>query len=167
LSDSFKTPGRAAENVAGEGDLMPTPYLIVSSSREAIDFYTRALGAKEIVRLEMPDGKIGHAELDFAGEALMLADEFPELGFVSPARLGGSAVSLYLRVPDVDAAHARALAAGAREREAPADQIDGDRRSAIIDPFGHAWSLATRKEDVLPAELVRRFRASMNSGEQR
>jgi PhnB protein len=140
---------------------MPVPYLIVSPAAEAIAFYARVFDAVELVRLAMPDGRVGHAELHLGGGTLMLADEFPEEGYASPLRLGGSAVSLYLSVDDVDAVHARALAAGARERAAPTDHFDGDRRGTLVDPFGHVWSVATRKEAVSPEELVRRFEKAM------
>jgi PhnB protein len=140
---------------------MPVPYLIVSPAADAIAFYTRAFGAIESLRLALPDGKVAHAELRLGEDPIMLADEFPEEGYLSPLRLGGSGVSLYLRVDDVDATHARALAAGARERAAPADQFDGDRRGTLVDPFGHVWSLATRRQSVSPEELVRRFEQAM------
>ena len=140
---------------------MPVPYLIVSPAAEAISFYTRVFGATELVRLAMPDGKVGHAELRLGDGSIMLADEFPGEGFASPLRLGGSAVSLYLSVSDVDAVHARALAAGARERAAPTDHFDGDRRGTLVDPFGHVWSIATRKESVSHEELLRRFEKAM------
>ena len=136
---------------------MPIPYLIVTPAAEAIAFYTRVLGARELVRLAMPGGKIAHAELAFGDERVMLADAYPELGFVDPKALGGSPVSLYLRVPDADAALARALAAGASERAPVADHFDGDRRGTIADPFGHVWSIAAEREAVSHAELVRRF----------
>jgi PhnB protein len=136
---------------------VPTPYLIADSAAQAIAFYVRVFDAAERLRLVTPDGRVAHAELLVGGGLVMLADEFPEQGYVSPIRLGGSAVSIYLRVPDVDAVHGRALASGAREHMAPADQFDGDRRSTIIDPFGHVWSIATRQEDVADEEVVRRF----------
>jgi PhnB protein len=136
---------------------MPVPYLIVSPASDAIAFYARAFGATEVVRLAMPGGKIAHAELRLGGDTLMLADEHPDEGYVGPQRLGGTPVSLYLSVADVDAVHARALAAGATERMAPADQFDGDRRGTLVDPFGHVWAVATRKEEVSNAELLRRF----------
>jgi PhnB protein len=136
---------------------VPTPYLIADSAAQAIAFYVRVFDATERLRLTTPDGRVAHAELLVGGEPVMLADEFPEQGYVSPIRLGGSAVSIYLRVPDVDAVHARALASGARERMAPADQFDGDRRSTITDPFGHVWLIATRQEAVASEEVVRRF----------
>jgi PhnB protein len=144
---------------------MPTPYLIASPASDAIAFYARVFDARERIRLAMPDGRIGHAELTIGDGALMLADEFPEQGFASPKRLGGSPVELYLLVSDVDATHARACAAGASEKSAPEDQVDGERRSSIVDPFGHVWLLATRREDLAPDEIVRRFHAAMGKGE--
>ncbi len=144
---------------------MPTPYLIASPATEAIDFYVRVFGALERIRLAMPDGRIGHAELSIDGHPFMLADEFHEQGFSSPKRLGGSPVELHLLVPDVDATHARACTAGAHEKSAPEDQLDGERRSSIVDPFGHVWLLATRREEIPPDEIVRRFRAAMTAGE--
>ncbi|MBM4382979.1 MAG: VOC family protein [Deltaproteobacteria bacterium] len=144
---------------------MPTPYLIASPASEAIDFYARVFGAREHIRLAMPDGRIGHADLSIRDGTLMLAYEFPEQGFASPKRLGGSPVELHLLVPDVDATHARACAAGATEKSAPENQVDGERRSSIVDLFGHVWLLATRREELAPDEIVRRFHAAMSKGE--
>ena len=143
---------------------MPVPYLIVSSAAEAIAFYARVFDATELVRLESPDGKIAHAELRIGNDRIMLADEYPEQGYASATRLGGSPVSLYLVVEDVDTVHARALAAGASERMAVADQFDGDRRGTLVDPFGHVWLVATQRERVGPAELVERFRKLIEAG---
>jgi PhnB protein len=140
---------------------MPIPYLIVSPAADAITFYARVFGARELVRLATPDGKVAHAELRLGDGTIMLADEHADLGYVGPLRLGGSPVSLYLTVDDVDAVHARALSAGARERAAPADHFDGDRRGTLVDPFGHVWSVATRKQDVPHEELLRRFEQAM------
>jgi PhnB protein len=136
---------------------MPVPYLIATPAAEAIAFYTRVLGARELVRLTSPDAKIAHAELAIGDERLMLADAYPEMGYASPTDLGGSPVSLYVRVADADAVQARAIAAGATERSPVADQFDGDRRGSIVDPFGHVWLIATEREVVSNAELVRRF----------
>jgi PhnB protein len=136
---------------------MPVPYLIATPAAEAIAFYTRVLGARELVRLTSPDAKIAHAELAIGDDKLMLADAYPEMGYPSPADLGGSPVSLYVRVADADAVQARAVAAGATERSPVADQFDGDRRGSIVDPFGHVWLIATEREVVSNAELLRRF----------
>lgn len=138
-----------------------TPYLIVSEAHRAIDFYELAFGATELVRLAEPGGKIMHAEIRIGESSIMLADEFPGMGYRSPQSLGGSPVSILLYVPDVDAFFARALAAGAVETMAVADQFDGDRRGTLVDPFGHVWLLATRKESVSHEELLSRFAKMM------
>lgn len=136
---------------------MPIPYLIATPAAEAIAFYARVFGARELVRLTAPDGKIAHAEIAIGDERVMLADAYPDQGYASPTDLGGTPVSLYVRVSDADAVHARALAAGASERSPVTDQFDGDRRGAMVDPFGHVWLVATEREAVTNAELVRRF----------
>ena len=136
---------------------MPVPYLIATPAAEAIAYYTRVLGARELVRLTSPDAKIAHAELAIGDDRFMLADAYPEMGYKGPADLGGSPVALYVRVGDVDAVQASAIAAGATERSPVADQFDGDRRGSIVDPFGHIWLIATEREAVSNAELVRRF----------
>jgi PhnB protein len=139
-----------------------TPYIIVEHADRAIDFYKISFGAIELVRLTDGTGKVQHAELLIGSAALMLADEFPEMGYRSPKTLGGSPVSLLLYVPDVDAFFARALAGGATETVAVGDTFDGDRRGTLTDPFGHVWLLATKREDVSYDELKRRF-ASLTS----
>ncbi|HEX3398550.1 MAG TPA: VOC family protein [Steroidobacteraceae bacterium] len=141
-----------------------TPYLIVSSANAAITFYKAAFNASEVVRLTDPAGKIMHAELRINGTPLMLADEFPDMGYRSPRTLGGSAVSILLYVQDVDAQFARALAAGAASTMEVADQFDGDRRGTLTDPFGHVWLLATKKEDISSEELQQRFQVLMAIG---
>jgi PhnB protein len=142
-----------------------TPYLIVSSAKAAISFYKAAFNASELVRLTDPTtGKVMHAELRIEGMPLMLADEFPEMGYRSPQSLGGSPVSMYLYVADVDSQFARALAAGASSTLEVADQFDGDRRGTLTDPFGHVWLLATKKEDISSEELQRRFQVLMAVG---
>ncbi|MES2947823.1 MAG: VOC family protein [Pseudomonadota bacterium] len=138
-----------------------TPYLIVSDAARAIDFYKQSFGATERVRLADSGGKLMHAELLIGNTRLMLADEFPEMGYRSPQSLGGTPVSLLLYVEDVDTFFAKALAGGATETMAIADQFDGDRRGTLTDPFGHVWLLATKKEDVSYAEMQRRFEKMM------
>ena len=133
-----------------------TPYLIVKNAAQALDFYKRALGARERMRLTAPDGKIGHAEIEVGGCCVMLADEHPENGHVGPETIGGSPVSLHVYVEDVDARFRQALAAGAREKRAVADQFYGDRSGSFEDPFGHLWHLSTHKEDLSPDEINRR-----------
>ena len=139
-----------------------TPYLIVTGAAGAIEWYKRAFGATEVVRLADPAGKVMHAEIRIGGLSLMLADEFPGMGYRSPHSLGGSPVSILLYVEDVDLLFGQALAAGGTETMAVADQFDGDRRGTLMDPFGHVWLLASKKEDVSPAELRKRFEQMMN-----
>lgn len=135
------------------------PYLIVTGAREAIAFYERAFGAVERLRLETPDGFIGHAELGLGDAVLMLCEEVPAIGFYSPQHYGGTPVTLALYVPDVDAAIARAIEAGAKLKRPVEDQFYGDRSGSVVDPFGHVWTLATHVEDVSPEEMHRRFQA--------
>ena len=142
-----------------------TPYMIVSDGAKAIEFYKRAFGATELVRLADDTGKVMHAELRIGNSPIMLADEFPEMGYSSPQSLGGSPVSILLYVADVDAQVACAIAAGAKETMPVADQFDGDRRGTLTDPFGHVWLVATRKEDISLEEMRRRFETMMKQGE--
>jgi PhnB protein len=136
-----------------------TPYLIVSGAARAIDFYQRAFGAVELFRLEGPDGTIGHAEIRIGNSPVMLADAMND--YPDPLKLGGAAVSFMIYVPDVDAAFARAVAAGATVKRPVADQFYGDRTGTLADPFGHVWSFSTHVEDVSPEEMDRRFQALM------
>jgi PhnB protein len=132
------------------------PYLIVKGGHAAIDFYVRAFGATEALRLDQPDGRLGHAELRIGNAQLMLADEFPEREILGPRTLGGTPVMLQVYVEDVDALVARATAAGAELRRPPTDQFYGDRSAELRCPFGHRWVFATRIEDVSPDEMKRR-----------
>jgi PhnB protein len=136
-----------------------TPYLIVSGAAKALDFYARAFGAVERDRMQDPTGKVRHAEITIGQACVMLADEHPEIGALSPATVGGSPVNLHLYVEDVDAFVARAVAAGATLTRPVADQFYGDRVGGITDPFGHRWSIATHKEDLNPEEIRRRAAA--------
>jgi len=141
-----------------------TPYLIVRGAGKAIDFYKRAFGATETMRMEQPDGRIGHAEIKIGDSPIMLADEFPEMGFKSPQSYGGSSVGILLYVEDADAVYAQALAAGGEELKPLADQFYGDRSGTITDPFGHTWTVATHQEEVSPEELRSRFEAMTQGG---
>jgi PhnB protein len=139
-----------------------TPYLTVKGAAQAIDFYKRAFGAQEVERMPGPDGtSVMHAELKIGDSIVMLSDEFPQMGTRSPQTLGGSTVSLFLYVPDVDAAFKRAVDAGAKATMPPADMFWGDRFGKVADPFGHAWGLATHTEDLSPDEIRRRGQAEM------
>jgi len=142
-----------------DGHRTVTPYLAIKNAARALDFYEKAFGATVRYRLSMPDGRVGHAEIELGDSVIMLADEFPEYGGKSPETLGGSPVSIHLYVPDVDAFFKRALAAGARERKRVEDQFYGDRSGQLEDPFGHLWWVATHKEDVPPDEMQKRVRA--------
>ena len=138
-----------------------TPYFIVNDAASAVEFYRTVFDATELVRLAEPSGKVMHAELRINGAPLMLADEFPDMGYRSPQSIGGSPVSILLYVNDVDSQFKKAIAAGAKEMMPVQDQFDGDRRGTLIDPFGHIWLLATRKEDVSPDEMKKRFEKMM------
>ncbi|HEX7634660.1 MAG TPA: VOC family protein [Noviherbaspirillum sp.] len=142
-----------------------TPYFIVNHAAGAIEFYKKAFGATERVRLADSAGKVMHAEIQIGNSPLMLADEFPDMGYRSPQSLGGSPVSILLYVENVDTLFSQAIAAGAKETMAVADQFDGDRRDTLTDPFGHVWLLATKKEDVSPEEMQKRFETMMKQGE--
>jgi PhnB protein len=133
-----------------------TPYIIVDGAARAIAFYERAFAARDVMRLDGPAGRIGHAELEIGESKIMLADQFPDMDAHAPAHYGGSPVSLHLYVADADATVARALAAGATIVHEVADQFYGDRLGTIRDPFGHTWHVATRKENLTMEELRRR-----------
>ena len=139
-----------------QGMTHATPCLIARDAAKALSFYERAFGAVETLRIDMPDGKLGHAELRIGSAELMLADEFPDMGYVGPQTLGGTCVSIHMYVEDVDAFAERAVAAGAKLLQPVADQFYGDRVAALEDPFGHRWSFATRVEEVSPEEMRRR-----------
>ncbi|MFV0277680.1 MAG: VOC family protein [Parahaliea sp.] len=139
-----------------EGYHSVTPYLMLRDAAAAIDFYQRALGAVELFRMAMADGKIGHAELQIGDSRIMLADEFPAMQCVGPETLDGTSVSLMLYVEDVDSQFATALAAGAVELRPVTDQFYGDRSGTLRDPFGHVWTIGTHVEDVAPEELEQR-----------
>jgi PhnB protein len=137
-----------------------TPYLIVAGGAEAIAFYEQAFGAKVRLRLDRPDGKIGHAELEIGDSVVMLADEYEPMGAKAPAAYGGSPVSLHLYVADVDAVAATAVAAGAALKRPVENQFYGDRLGTIEDPFGHVWHVSTHIEDLSPEEIGRRAAAA-------
>ena len=145
-----------------EGYHTVTPYLIIKDAASAIEFYEKAFGAREVMRLADPTGRVGHAELAIGDSRIMLADEFPEMGARGPQSLGGTSVSLCLYVEDVDARASQAVAAGAREVRPVKDQFYGDRSGTFADPFGHVWTISTHKEDVSPEEIDRRFAAFMS-----
>ncbi|HLM55587.1 MAG TPA: VOC family protein [Pyrinomonadaceae bacterium] len=151
----------AKTNYIREGFNNVTPYLCVSDAARAIEFYKEAFGATELMRMEAPGGKIGHAELKIGDSVVMLADEFPEMNFRSPQSIGGAAVQFYIYDEDVDARVERAVAAGAKLTRPVKDEFYGDRSGAVEDPFGHHWYIATHIEDPSPEEVMRRMEAEM------
>lgn len=138
-----------------------TPYLIIQDAARAIEFYKQAFGATELMRLAGPDGKVMHAEIKIGDSPIMLADEFPDMGYRGPQSLGGTPVAVLLYVEDVDARFDQAVAAGATVHKPLEDQFYGDRSGTIIDPFGHIWTVATHVDDVPPEEIARRFEEAM------
>ena len=122
-------------------------------------FYKKAFGAKETMKFMMPDGRIGHAQMQIGNSVIMLSDEFPDYGFKSPQSLGGAAFKIHLYVDDVDAFFQKALAAGCKELYPIMDQFWGDRSGQLEDPFGHVWFVATHKEDVSMEEMYKRMEA--------
>lgn len=141
-----------------EGYHSVTPYLAVRDAARALDFYQRAFGAKEIVRMNNPQGQVSHAEIKIGDSILMLAEETANGDVRSPQSLNGSTVSIFVHLEDVDSAFHKALSAGAKEVQRPADMFWGDRYGRLTDPFGHSWSLATHIENVMPEEMARRSR---------
>lgn len=135
------------------------PYLRVHNSGEAIKFYERAFGARELFRLTEPSGRIGHAEIQIGPATLMLSDEYPENGICSPRALGGTSFSVHLHVKDVDAAFAQAVEAGASVVRPLQDQFYGERSGTVRDPFGHEWLLGGHLETVSIEEMQRRYTA--------
>lgn len=137
--------------------------LAVNDAARAIAFYEKAFGAKEKYRLSEPTGRIGHAELDFGGVTVMLADEYPEYDFKGADKYGGTPVMLHLHVDDCDALIDRAVAAGAELERAPQDQFYGERSGTIRDPFGHRWSIGHHLEEVAPEEMQRRYEEELRN----
>ncbi len=138
-----------------------TPFLVVNDAAKAIDFYRRAFGAKEIMRMDGPDGKIGHAELKIGDSILMISDETPQTSVRSPRSLGGSTVNIFLYVDNVDTVFKQAESAGAKVNMPLENMFWGDRYGTLTDPFGHSWSVATHKEDVSSEEMKKRAQQAM------
>ncbi len=140
-----------------------TPYLIVHDAAAAIDFYKKAFGAIERMRLPMPGGRLGHAEVQIDDSVIMLADEHPEMGVKSAKTIGGSPVSLLIYVENVDEAYPKALAAGGKEIRPLTTQFYGDRSGVLVDPFGIQWTIASHVEDVSLEEVQNRMKAMMKT----
>ena len=146
-----------------EGYHSVTPYLIIDGAADALEFYKKAFGATELFRMEH-EGKIGHAEFKIGDSPIMMADEHPGEGHVSPKTLGGTSVGIMIYVDDVDTIFNQAIAAGAVEKEALQDKFYGDRSGSLTDPFGHVWTVATHTEDLSPEEIERRLAAFKTAG---
>ena len=140
-------------------------YLCCDGAAQAIDFYTQVLGATERMRIPGPEGKIGHAELQFGDSLVMLADEYPDMGVLGPKAIGGTPVMICIYVEDVDKVFASALAAGARSLREVEDKFYGDRAGEIEDPFGHRWTITSHIEDVPPDEMERRAAEMMGQAD--
>jgi len=148
-----------------EGYHSITPYLVISGAAKAIDWYKQAFGAQQTLRMEDPTtGKIGHAELKIGDSYIMLADEYPDMGYRSPKTLGGAGISLLLYVKDVDGTVKQTVDAGAKLERPLQDQFYGDRTGTIQDPFGHVWTIATHIEDVSPEEMLERSKKAFQNG---
>jgi uncharacterized glyoxalase superfamily protein PhnB len=139
-----------------------TPHLVVKGAAKAIDFYKAAFGAEELARHAMPDGSIMHALLKIGDSMLMLNDEFPQMGAKGPTSIGGTSVTLNLYVQDADKSWARATKAGATVKMPIADMFWGDRYGILADPFGHAWSIATHKQDLTPEQIMQASKSAMS-----
>lgn len=138
-----------------------TPYLVVNGAERAIEFYKRAFGAQEIMRMPAPDGRIGHAEIRIGDSVVMLSDETPQSAAKAPTSVGATTCGVFLYVEDVDATYDRAIGAGAKATARPQDMFWGDRYGKLADPFGHEWALATHKEDLSPEEMMKRAAGAM------
>jgi PhnB protein len=136
-----------------------TPYLQVRGASNAIDFYKNVFGAAEILRTSGADGRIMHAEIRIGDSIVMLADENPQMGIMSPQTVGGSSVGMHVYVENVDAVIEKAVESGAKPLRPIKNQFYGDRSGSLLDPFGHMWTVATHVEDVLPEEMKKRMAA--------
>jgi len=132
-----------------------TPYLVVKGAAKAIDYYKKAFGATEIMRMAAPDGTVGHAELKIGDSIFMMGEEVPQMGYRAPQ--GSTPVGLMLYVDDADRVFKQAIAAGGRVDKEVKDQFYGDRNGTLYDPFGHMWTIATHVEDVSQDEMKRRM----------
>jgi PhnB protein len=140
-----------------------TPYLVIKGAAKAIEYYKHVFGATVVVRMDGPNGQVGHAELQIGDSRIMLADENPKMGHRSAETIGATPVSLYVYVPDSDKVVEKAVAEGAKIERPVEDQFYGDRSGFIRDPFGHLWGIATHKEDVSPQEMKERASKAMQA----
>jgi PhnB protein len=160
----------ASKTPIPKGHHTVTPSLTVRNAAEAIEFYKKALGAQELMRMPSPDGKIGHAELKIGDSIIFLADEHPNMGNKSPQSLGAATGGLYLYVEDVDKAFQRALGAGGKATMPVADMFWGDRYGQFIDPYGHTWGISTHVQDLTEQEMeegAKKFFAQMEQAQKK
>ncbi|MBK9088791.1 MAG: VOC family protein [Holophagales bacterium] len=150
-------------NPIPEGYRTVTPYIVVKGAAEALDFYAKAFGAEEVVRMPGPGGSVMHAEVKIGDSMLMLSDEFPDWGQLGPISRGGTTCTMMLYVENCDASFQRAVDAGCAVTSPPKDEFWGDRFAKVTDPFGHQWAFATHIEDVSPEEMTKRM-AAMGMG---
>lgn len=139
-----------------------TPVLIVKNGDEAIEFYKNGFGVEERCRMKAPDGRVAHAELKLGDSVFMLSDEYPEMKCLSPKTIGGSPVSMYVYVDDVDSIFNKAISSGAKVLDPVKDQFWGDRQGRLEDPFGHLWSIATHKKDLSEEEMKKAAEAAFS-----
>jgi PhnB protein len=139
-----------------------TPVLIVKNGDKAIEFYKNGFGVEERCRMKSPDGRVAHAELKLGDSVFMLSDEYPEMKCHSPKTIGGSPVSMYVYVDDVDSIFNKAISAGAKVLDPVKDQFWGDRHGRLEDPFGHLWSIATHKKDLSEEEMKKAAEAAFS-----
>jgi PhnB protein len=149
-------------NPIPEGYQSITPYLGIDKAAEAIEFYKKAFNATQIMRLDMPDGRVGHAELRMGGSAIMLGSPCDEAALRNPGE--HASVGLHLYVQNVDEQFKQAVTAGAKVVSEPQDQFYGDRSATVKDPYGHLWFLATRKEDLTPEQIHQRAEELFRQG---
>jgi uncharacterized glyoxalase superfamily protein PhnB len=158
-----KAPAKKANGIDRNAPSL-TPHITCRDAAKAIDFYKKAFDAVELMRLPGPDGKLMHAAVQINGAMVMMNDEMPEHGALSPLALKGTAVTLHLNVPDVDKWFARAVKAGATVAMPVADMFWGDRYGIVTDPFGHSWSIATHQKDMTVAEIQSALKSMGNPG---
>ncbi|MCY1081837.1 VOC family protein [Archangium lansingense] len=155
---------RAKAQPIPKGYHILTPSIVVKGAKEAVEFYKKAFGAKEVGKaMTTPDGQILHGEFRIGDSIVMYSDEFPNMGSRSPLSVGGTSSSLLIYTRDADALYKQALAAGAKVAMPIADMFWGDRYGVVVDPFGHQWQIATHKEDLTPKEMARRAAAAMSA----
>jgi len=156
MTSTVKSTKKTSVKPVPAGYHTATPYMIVNNASKAMEFYKKAFGATEVLRMADHHGKVQHGEIRIGDSVIMLADERPEMGARSPQSIGGSPVSIYLYVEDVDAVVKQAVAAGAKLVRPVEDQFYGDRSGGVEDPFGYSWYVATHKEDLTPEEISKR-----------